>query len=567
MADQRYLAHLQTPILKPYIPTAPDHQVRIVHICPWSLSVGGVQRWLSLWCFLIKKYALQWQTHIVFPGGQVRFPYYDASLYPVTGSRVSQVLSDIKPHIIVHHDGFDSYGRYMFHPQVWYVHNTTRLRSALPTWLEPDCIIVVSPLTKRHPSYNTHRVEHIPNWTLLDEFEPVQHQPEDHLCCGIVGRLYPDKVPWSFVETLSRTDTSPWKICFIGEGAPSPYHHRVKNKLRNCHWVQFYGDINPIGISKILRTLHCVLLPTDPSVDEGLTCALVEAGATSLPIVVRDAPSLRAAWQDVALYGLKDSELLAHLPNLVSPEVRNELGRKVRLHVEKYYGMQNFWRVHRLLASLLPTKVSILLPVWNVPRDILLRCWESILNQTLQEWELVLVDDGSTDEGCKEAIQVIARHPRVRVYRIPHSGISIALNTGLDKCRCELVARMDGDDVMLSNRLEKQVRYMEQNPDVDILGGWMMGIQSDRVRTRHPAVVTYSQQDIEHQKAGRVKAIAWKIDHPTVMFRKSKIIAVGGYHPEIKRGEDPDLWVRCFVAGCRIRNLQEPLVRYGKFQG
>jgi glycosyltransferase involved in cell wall biosynthesis/predicted O-methyltransferase YrrM len=202
--------------------------------------------------------------------------------------------------------------------------------------------------------------------------------------------------------------------------------------------------------------------------------------------------------------------------------------------------------------------VSVLIPVFNTPPDQLSICLQSIYTQTHKADEIVIVDDASTNpETIAFMRELKVQNLRV-IYLDSNHGIAGALNRGLGEVRNELVARMDSDDIMLPTRLGVQVQYMTDNPPVDVLSGALFycresaGVVSfDPNPVIHPSIVTK-----EIAKTSR-----WFINHPAVMFKRSKVMSVGGYDSKL-RGypEDYDLWVRMINAGCVLHNLSEPLI-------
>ena len=114
------------------------------------------------------------------------------------------------------------------------------------------------------------------------------------------------------------------------------------------------------------------------------------------------------------------------------------------------------------------------MPVRN-EASLLPGCLEDILSQTLSEIELVIVDDGSTDTTAEMLKEASKRDPRIRVINTKAEGIISALNTGLAECNGQYIARMDADDRMDKTRLEKQLKLMKSNPELELTGCRMGG--------------------------------------------------------------------------------------------
>ena len=185
---------------------------------------------------------------------------------------------------------------------------------------------------------------------------------------------------------------------------------------------------------------------------------------------------------------------------------------------------------------------------------------DSVLGQTLDDFELVVIDDGSTDDTPKILAEYGRDNTRIVIRRISHAGRSAALNFGCRQARAEFIAVLDADDLALPHRLESQLRFLRRNENVAVLGGGMLLIDEqgeivgeDRVRT----------SDAEIRKALERSCPFY---HSNVMFRKSAVQAVGGYRTVFEQAEDYDLWLRVAEAGYALANLDEYIGRYRSHQ-
>lgn len=202
-----------------------------------------------------------------------------------------------------------------------------------------------------------------------------------------------------------------------------------------------------------------------------------------------------------------------------------------------------------------PPAVTVILPVYNGER-FLQEAIDSIIDQDVPDWELVLIDNGSVD-GTAEICRVAAeRDSRVKVVRQPVPDLVAALNAGLATARGALVARMDADDVSLPSRLRLQVSHLDLHPAVVAVGSAVDVIDEngDPVgRVRLP------QQDDAIRRA--LLAGRGSMCHPTVVVRRAAIVRVGGYRAGSYPAEDLDLWMRLSREGS-LANLPMPLLRY-----
>jgi glycosyltransferase involved in cell wall biosynthesis len=184
-------------------------------------------------------------------------------------------------------------------------------------------------------------------------------------------------------------------------------------------------------------------------------------------------------------------------------------------------------------------QVTVLMPVYNA-MPFLPMAIESVLAQTLSAFELLVVDDGSTDDTC--AYLESLRDDRIKILNRTHEGLGATLNAGLALCNTEYIARMDGDDLIHPRRLEAQLEYLIQNPDV-----CMVGCQVEflvRVPTGLVARVPTEHSEIVE----RLLAAKSGVSHATLMMRSAVVRRMGGYRIA-GTGEDLDFCLRMCEAG------------------
>jgi glycosyltransferase involved in cell wall biosynthesis len=201
--------------------------------------------------------------------------------------------------------------------------------------------------------------------------------------------------------------------------------------------------------------------------------------------------------------------------------------------------------------------VSVVLATHNNAQT-LTAAIDSILSQTFQDLELILVDDGSTDETPAIVAAASGRNARVRVIRNDRRlGLSRSLNRGLEMARGHVVARMDGDDVSHPERLAQQIAFLEGHPEVGLLGTQPRFIDGTGLPVPRVGWTVPTEHD----------AIAWSLldgnpfVHPSVVVRTDLLRAAGGYDPDLDRGQDMDLWTR-LIFTTRCANLPVRLIDY-----
>ena len=198
--------------------------------------------------------------------------------------------------------------------------------------------------------------------------------------------------------------------------------------------------------------------------------------------------------------------------------------------------------------------ISVLMNVYNVA-DYLPAAIESIRRQTWTDWELILVDDGSTDTSGEVCQQAAREDDRIRLIQQANAGIPAALNAGLKLAKGEFLARMDADDLATPDRLQLQVDYLRANPDCVVVGGQAMQID-DTGRELGSMHSPLEHDEIMSQLwQGRGSAIV----HSGCMMRTSAVREVGGYQNELKVCEDLDLFLRLSETGT-LANLQKQVI-------
>ena len=191
--------------------------------------------------------------------------------------------------------------------------------------------------------------------------------------------------------------------------------------------------------------------------------------------------------------------------------------------------------------------------------DFLTSAIDSILSQTVTPDEIVIVKDGPLTEELETVlIEYKNKYPELFNIVVSESniGLGLALNLGLANCKNELVARMDTDDIAKPERCEKQLKEFYDNPSLDILGSSVdeFSTTPDEIISRR--VVPTTHEDI-YNFAKRRSAF----NHPTVMYRKSKVLEHGGYK-DLRRNQDVDLFGRMLFCGCIAANIEESLLYF-----
>jgi glycosyltransferase involved in cell wall biosynthesis len=203
--------------------------------------------------------------------------------------------------------------------------------------------------------------------------------------------------------------------------------------------------------------------------------------------------------------------------------------------------------------------VSVVLSAHNDARW-LPEAIESTLGQSHTEFELLLIDDGSTDETLTIMEQYARQDARIRVISHENWGLARALNDGIRQARAEWVARMDADDVMLPSRLERQLVFVQEHPQIAVASclNYLISETGDVVWQRAAARFTTPEAVNEAVRNGELIQI-W---HSSAILRRAAVLAVGGYRPEFSLTEDGDLWNRLLDAGYQVLEQPEFLQKF-----
>lgn len=205
-------------------------------------------------------------------------------------------------------------------------------------------------------------------------------------------------------------------------------------------------------------------------------------------------------------------------------------------------------------------RISVLLPCYNVAETVD-ETLTSLAEQTLTDFEVIAVDDGSEDSTLEILESWAARDSRFRVLARPHAGIIPALNAGLDECQAPYVARMDADDLSLPERLALQADYLDQHPEVDLVSSLVEAFPKKQVREGFRIYMEWLNSLVTHEDIQREIYVESPLAHPSVTFRKDVVEQLGGYQ-EFGWPEDYDLWLRMNLAGKRFEKIPQTLLKW-----
>jgi glycosyltransferase involved in cell wall biosynthesis len=196
------------------------------------------------------------------------------------------------------------------------------------------------------------------------------------------------------------------------------------------------------------------------------------------------------------------------------------------------------------------------MPLYNARRFVA-EAVGSVLGQTFADFELIVIDDGSTDGSGEVAVAAAGGDSRFRMERQENRGVSAAANRGTELARGEFLARVDSDDICFPDRLEKQVEFLRSHPDYVAVGSRILLMDEEGAELFEMPGVPLTHDEIDRG----LMAVEWAIYQPAAMMRTAAVRRVGGYRADLHIHEDHDLFLKLAEIG-RLANLPEALIKY-----
>ena len=200
-------------------------------------------------------------------------------------------------------------------------------------------------------------------------------------------------------------------------------------------------------------------------------------------------------------------------------------------------------------------EVSVIFPAYNAER-YLCEAIASILSQTFRNFELIIVDDGSAD-NTRSIIEDFAKKDlRIRpLFNERNRGVVESLNRAIDAAKGKYIARMDHDDISMPERLETQIRFLEEHPEISAVGSNVILIddKGDTIGIRRLPETS--------EEIAQFLVLGNQLVHPTVMLRREVFDAVSKYK-KVLHAEDYHLWIEMVKKGLKLYNIQTPLMKY-----
>lgn len=182
---------------------------------------------------------------------------------------------------------------------------------------------------------------------------------------------------------------------------------------------------------------------------------------------------------------------------------------------------------------------------------------DSVINQTLSPNEIVLVQDGKLTDELYKVIEDYMNRCNHLFKIVPlekNVGLGEALRIGVENCSNEIIARMDTDDIARNDRFEKQIEFLKEHTDIDLVGSWISEFE-----TNPEEILSYRQLPTEHKEIYKFGQFRSPVNHMTAMYKKSAVLNAGNYQT-FKNIEDYYLWARMLKNGAKFANIPECLV-------
>ena len=200
--------------------------------------------------------------------------------------------------------------------------------------------------------------------------------------------------------------------------------------------------------------------------------------------------------------------------------------------------------------------ISVVMSVYNAEK-YLKEAIDSILNQTYQDFEFIIINDCSKDKSLAILKDYEKSHKSIKlINNTENLGLTKSLNRALAISKGEYIARMDADDISKSNRFERQIAFLKKHKTIDILGTFSNNIDE------HGKTIGSRTVPVMHNEIMQMLPKLSPVSHPTVMFKRKSLKKIGFYNPKYRTSQDLEMWFRAAGAGLKFHNIPEVLFEY-----
>jgi len=200
--------------------------------------------------------------------------------------------------------------------------------------------------------------------------------------------------------------------------------------------------------------------------------------------------------------------------------------------------------------------ISVIMSVYNAEK-YLEKAIKSILTQSYHNFEFIIINDKSNDNSSDIISKYADQDQRIKyIENKKNRGLTYSLNKALEFAQGEYIARMDADDISTPDRLEKQANYLKKNKELSLIGTSAYNIDEKG------NIIAERNVPLKYEDIKKNINLVNPIIHPSVMFRKKDILAIGGYNEKFKKVQDYELWFRIIANGLKVENLADRLLYY-----
>ena len=218
--------------------------------------------------------------------------------------------------------------------------------------------------------------------------------------------------------------------------------------------------------------------------------------------------------------------------------------------------------------SMVTPELSVVMSVYNTPLDFLRESIDSILNQTFKDFEFIIIDDGNSDGGIIGLLSDYRnKDGRIRIIsNDTNLGLTKSLNIGLDNCSGKYIARMDADDISLPDRFRTQLNFLDENPEISLVGSNTIGFDGDRVLYDESLL----HRRTDKQEIFDIRMLLENVcfAHPTFMFRKQFLDEKNiRYREDLRYAQDYGIVIDILNNYGKIHKIEKSLLKYREHQG
>jgi glycosyltransferase involved in cell wall biosynthesis len=516
------------------------YKPKILHLLPWDFAMGGAQRFIVDLANWASEFA---EIHILCKSHN-HFWKVNAEIHDIENDLDGEsLIKDLDPDLIHHH--YPLHG-WLMNVVSQYPHVGT-CHGYLDTMNIPENDNWIIPICGSFKNKIIHGID-------ITKFTPrvYTHNKNDNVIIGLIARRSGEKIPPCFIEYLQKNGLPKnMTLRVIGNGGRIT-SKEITEQLSKIANVELIGDLPINELPEQYAQIDILLIP---SLKESCSYVALEAMASGIPIVYRNVEALNDIIQYAGLSGNTDEELFIQIKQLAkNPELRNVMGQAGRKLAETRYNINRMFKEYNDIYRKFSNGIvrcpqreldcSVVIPVYNTPPKFLLPSILSVIQQEGVNFEIIVVNDESTNEDTLTALNLYSN--KIRIINREHTeiiGCGPAINDGIKAANSDLIIRHDSDDIMLPGRLSTQVNFHREHPSVGVTAGQLHMINNEGIRESWSGCQykTYDKTKPYWLQDWNTNGIA----HPTVAFKRHLVLKMGGYIPGFC--QDFDLWSRMWL--------------------